>query len=379
MVGEGREAFCLSVGGARIDEAVTRAFLEVLEPVRLSATLAAAERIESDREAALKQWRHDVERAEFAASRTERRYRAVDPDNRLVARSLEREWERSLKALEAARIKLAQRERDRPRILTTEERGRLLAVGVDLTAAWQARTTTSRDRKELLRTLIDDITFTVDRDRKEARLALRWKGGEISQIELGLPRTRAAPVKTDEETVALVRRLAEQHSDAVIASILNKQGRKTARGHRFDANRIKGLRQRQEIPGCSRKPGAAPAGETVSLPQAAAALGVAPTTLLRHLQDGLIEGEQVTAGAPWRVRLNNELRARFTKQPSDGYMSMHAVMAKLRVSRQSVLQKIKRNELQAVFVTGRRNGIYVKVASAEPNLFEQAGCNRGAI
>ena len=380
MAREGRDAFCLSVGGARIDEAVPRAFLEALEPVRLSATLAAAERIESDRQAALKQWRHDVERAEFAASRAERRYRAVDPDNRLVARSLEREWEKGLKALEAARIELAHRERDRPRILTPEERDRLLAVGADLTTVWQARTTTSRDRKELLRTLIEDITLTVDRDRKEARLVLRWKGGEISHLQLALPRTRPAPVQTDEETVALVRRLAEQHSDAVIASILNLQGRKTARGHRFDANRIKGLRRRQEIPACPRKPDATPVGETVSLRQAAMLLGVAPTTLLRHLQDGLIEGEQVTAGAPWRVRLSDELRARFTNQPSDGYMSMSAVMAKLRMSRQSVLQKIKRNELQAAFVTsGRGKGICVKVTGAEPNLFEQAGCNRRAI
>jgi DNA invertase Pin-like site-specific DNA recombinase len=380
MVREGREAYCLSVGGTQIDEAVTRAFLNALEPVRLSATLAAAERIESDREAALKQWRHDVERTEFAAARAERRYRAVDPDNRLVARSLEREWEKSLKALEAARIELAHRERDRPRILTPEERDRLLAVGADLTAVWQARTTTSRDRKELLRTLIDDITLTVDRDRKEARLVLRWKGGELSRLELALPRTRPAPVRTDEETVALVRRLAERHPDAAIARILNLQGRKTARGHRFDVNRIAGLRRRQEIPGCPRKPDATPVGEAVSLREAAAALGVAPTTLLRHLQDGLIEGEQVTAGAPWRVRLSDELKARFTNQPSDGYMSMAAAMTKLRMSRQSVLQKIKRNELQAAFVTsGRGKGLYVKVTSAEPSLFEQAGCNRGAI
>jgi hypothetical protein len=194
-VRDGRDAFCLSVGGARIEEDVTCAFLEALEPVRLTATLAAAERIESDREAALKQWRHDVERAAFAASRAERRYQAVDPDNRLVARSLEREWEKSLKALEAARIELARRERERPRVLTPEERDRLLNLGPDLTTVWQARTTTPRDRKELLRALIEDITLTVDRDRKEAHLVLRWKGGEFTHLELSLPRTRSAPVQ----------------------------------------------------------------------------------------------------------------------------------------------------------------------------------------
>jgi len=93
---EGRGSYCLNVGGIQIDEAVTRAFIAALEPAKLAATLAAAERLESDREATLKQWRLGVERASYEASRAERRYRAVDPDNRLVARGLEREWEQRL-------------------------------------------------------------------------------------------------------------------------------------------------------------------------------------------------------------------------------------------------------------------------------------------
>jgi len=77
----------------QIDGAVTKAFIAALEPAKLSATLAAAERLETDREAALKQWKLAVERAGYEAQRAERRYRAVDPDNRLVARGLEQEWE----------------------------------------------------------------------------------------------------------------------------------------------------------------------------------------------------------------------------------------------------------------------------------------------
>jgi DNA invertase Pin-like site-specific DNA recombinase len=174
--------------------------------------------------------------------------------------------------------------------------------------------------------------------------------------------------------------MAEHHPDAVIASILNMQGRKTARGRRFDANRIKGLRRRQEIPASPRKSHGAAVGEAVSLAQAAAALGVAPTTLLRYLQDGLIEGEQITSGAPWQVRLSDELRARFTNQPLDGYISMFAAIARLGMSRQSVLRKIKRGELEAIFViAGRQKGIRVKVISTQPNLFEQAACTRGAV
>src|SRR5262249_36948049 len=89
---ENRGVYCLNIGGIQIDAVVTRTFVAALEPAGLAATLAAAERLEVEREAALKQWRLGVERANYEAQRAERRYRAVDPDNRLVARGLERDW-----------------------------------------------------------------------------------------------------------------------------------------------------------------------------------------------------------------------------------------------------------------------------------------------
>src|ERR1700726_3366422 len=147
---EGRGVYCLNIGGIQIDEAATRAFIAALEPAKLAATLAAAERLQADRETSLRQWGLGVERASYEASRAERRYRAVDPDNRLVARGLEREWEESIGALEAAKAELARRELERPRVLSQEERDRLLALGPDLATVWHAATTTPRDRKERL-------------------------------------------------------------------------------------------------------------------------------------------------------------------------------------------------------------------------------------
>ena len=190
-------SYCLNIGGIQIDEAVTRAFIAALEPAKLAATLAAAERLESDREAALKQWRLGVERASYEASRAERRYRAVDPDNRLVARGLEREWEESLSALEAAKAELARREQERPRVLSKDERDRLLALGPDLATVWHAATTTPRDRKELLRALLEEVIIKVERDKAAAHLTLRWKGGALNEIDLALPRSRPATIRTD--------------------------------------------------------------------------------------------------------------------------------------------------------------------------------------
>src|SRR6202140_4090600 len=116
IIVEGRGSYCLTVGGVQIDQAFAKTFLAALEPAKLAATLAAAERLEADNEAMLKQWRQAAERAAYEAKRAERRYRAVDPDNRLVAGGLEREWEQRLVDLEMANEDLAPRLEQRPPI-----------------------------------------------------------------------------------------------------------------------------------------------------------------------------------------------------------------------------------------------------------------------
>jgi hypothetical protein len=141
--------------------------------------------LEMDREAAPEHWRLGVERASCAASLAERRYRAVDPDNRLVARGLERAWEESLNALETARAELARRENERPRVLSSEERSRLGTLGPGRATVWGAATTTPRDRKDLLGTLIEEVILEVERDKSAAHLTLRWKGGALSEIGPG--------------------------------------------------------------------------------------------------------------------------------------------------------------------------------------------------
>jgi DNA invertase Pin-like site-specific DNA recombinase len=367
---EHRGVYCLNVGGVQIDHAIAQAFLVALEPAKLTAVLAAAERLEANREAALKQWRLVVERASYEAQRAERRYRAVDPDNRLVARGLERQWEECLKALEVAKADLAHREAERPNVISQQERDRLLALGPDLVSVWNASTTTPRDRKELLRTLIDEVIIKVERDAFAAHLTLRWKGGALTDIDLALPRSRPATIRTAEDTIALLRRLAVHYPDAVIAGILNRQGRTTAYGHRFDRNRVGNLRRHWNIPSCQEIPQAD--GDLMTIRQAALALGVAASTIHRLLNDGIIAGEQLTPGAPWRIRVTDQLKACFNGEAGDGFLPMREAMRALGVSRQTVLQRVKRGELEAVHVTrGKQKGLRVKVLVQEPGLFDQ--------
>jgi DNA invertase Pin-like site-specific DNA recombinase len=368
---EGRGCYCLDVGGVQIDGALAKAFLAALEPVKLAATLAAAERLERDTEVSLKQWRLAAERAAYEADRAERRYRAVDPENRLVARGLEREWEQRLVELEAANAELARRLQQRSRILGPEEREHLLALGADLAAVWHAPTTSPRDQKELLRALIEEVILSVDRDKATAHLIIRWKGGAITDLDVPLPRSRPPTIRTDEETLDLLRRLAVLYPDAVIAGILNRQGRTTARGHRFDGNRVSGLRTHWRIP-CFQ-PSPLPAdGELMTVAAAAAALNVAPSTLHRWLNDGLLAGEQDTPGAPWRIRLTMELKARFTAAAEDGFVTMQEATRALGVTRQTVLQRVKRGELKAAHVTkGGKRGLRIKMIAPQPSLFGQ--------
>jgi DNA invertase Pin-like site-specific DNA recombinase/predicted DNA-binding transcriptional regulator AlpA len=366
---EGRGSYCLNVGAVQIDAAVARTFIAALEPARIAATLAAAEQLEVDREASLKHWRLGVERAQYAAGLAERRYRAVDPDNRLVARGLEKAWEESLAALDTAKAELCRREQERPRVLSDEERSRIAMLGADLADVWNAATTTPRDRKELLGTLIEEVILKVERDKSAAHLTLRWKGGALTDIDVALQLKRQATVRTDEDTVALVRRLAEHYPDTVIAGILNRQGRRTARGLRFQGNRVASLRTHWKIPCFAPKEGGEQ-GELLTIKAAAAQLGVATSTIHRLLNDGIIAGEQITPGAPWRIRLTDELKARFNAEPGEGYLPMREAIKALGVSRQTVLQRVKRGELEAVHVTrGRQKGLRIKVLTRPAELF----------
>ena len=368
----GRGARHMSVGGQGIDAAVAEAFLAALAPAAMDACLAAARQLEDGHDAALAQHQRQVEQARYHATRAERRYRAVDPDNRLVARGLEREWETALRELADAEAELARRETARPKTLTPQEKQAILALGDDLGAVWDAPTTTDKDRKQLLRTLLDEVNITLRRDDPgpHAGLVLRWKGGAISELTVPLRRRQPA-IRTDEDTIDLIRRLAVHYPDAVIAGILNRQHRRTARGLSYTASRVQSLRYHWHIP-CHQPDGngQAPEGELLNVTAAARQLDIAPSTLLRWLNDGFVAGEQITPGAPWRIRLTNQLRDMLTDTTPDGWVALHHASRTLGISRQTVLQKVKRGELRAILTrTGRRKGLRIEIPTPQQGLF----------
>jgi len=359
----------MRIGGVQIDEAVTRTLLDAIAPAGIESALLAEENLQTDHEASLKQWRLQVERARYEAEKAERRYRSVEPENRLVARTLEADWEHRLSEFSSAQTELAHKQTQFPARLTDQQRKRLHSLGEDLMRVWEAPTTTYRDRKELLRILLEEVNIKVEPSRSDAHLILRWRGGAVSELHIHLSRRNTPPIRTDEDTIELVRRLAVHYPDGVIAGIVNRQGRRTAHGERFTANKIGNLRRYWKIPRCDSATTSSQ-GELVSVQKAAQLLGLAPSTLHRWLADGFIAGEQVTPGAPWRIRMNEQLRARFVEDAPQGYVPMLEATKLLGVSRQTVLQRVKRGELSAFHVRcGKQKGLRIKVLDMQLSLF----------
>ncbi len=360
---------CQSLGGVRLEKAIAAAFLEATTPAGIRACAQAVEELERAHEERLAGQRLAVERAQFEADRAQRQYDACEPENRLVARTLEGRFETALSELETERRKLAELESRRPEPLTAAERQALGRIAKDLPRLWAAETTTDRDRKELLRTLISEIVVTVTAQPRQAEVEICWEGGARTQLTVPLVHRGVESTRTPEDTVDLIKRLAAHSSDSQIAAILNKQGRRTGTGLPFTDPRVKFLRQKHGIR-------AAPAPDTDSdlctIEQAASKLGVNHTTIYRWLRAGLLPGEQTTTHAPWRIRLTDEIRARFVPDVPDGYLPLAEAAKRLGCARQTVLHKVQRGELDAVQVTsGRRKGLRIKVSGEGAGLFDQ--------
>ena len=296
---------CQSLGGLRVDRAVGEAFLEAVSPAGVSASAGAIERLERQHEERLAGQRLALERAQFEAERASRQFDACEPEHRLVARTLERRLETALGDAERERRRLAALEQARPAPLTAEERRALARLARDLPRLWHAKTTSDRDRKELLRTLLSEVIVTVGEPERLAELELVWEGGARTELRVRLNRRGPERHRTPEDTVELVRRLAAHHTDRQIAAILSKQGRTTGTGLQFTEPRVRHVRHAAGIPAA---PPPDAGSEIVTIAEAAARLEVSTSTIRRWLREGLLPAEQTTPHAPWRIRLNDEVR-----------------------------------------------------------------------
>lgn len=297
-------------------------FLDAVAPASADVAMVALKVGEAEYPSALKQFRSRVERARCEAQRGERRYRSVEPENRLVARTLETEWENKLQEQRATEAQSAPQEWEQRLQPTEAQSGQIRAVGGDSKRVWTAPMTTDRDRKELLHSLLEEVKTKVLSDQARAHLP---------------------------------------YPDTVITGGLNRQGAKTARGGSFTANRIASLRHNWKVV-CYQASATALAGEWLTVEAAAGQPGIAASTLPRWLNDGFITGERVTSGTPWRIRMTQQLNNLIVPEVPPGYAAMPQATRILGISRPTIMQRVKPGELSAVRASrGKQRGLRIRV------------------
>ena len=292
---------CMSVRTDLLDAAATDEALNALQPAQLALALAALDNLQERDQDLMRQWNMRIERASYECSLAERRYEEVDPSNRLVASSLEQRWNKALVNLDTIKAEAAAFQSQRARIVTPEQRAKIMALAQDLPRVWHASTTQSKDRKRMLRLLVDDITVQRLPDTRQIIMHIRWHGGSCSDTTVELPRSVAERLRYAPEIVDKVRALALQLCDAQIVEELNRQGLRSSRGLPFTLSMIKWIRFRYGVPALSNiRPG------EITVRQLASRLGVSIHFVHYWIQQGLIHARQANDGGPWWISLTGE-------------------------------------------------------------------------
>ena len=311
---------CRTVPTHTVDDAVAALLLEAVKPDQIELALATADEVTRRHTSAHRAAELAVDRARYEADRAERAFHAVEPENRLVARSLEARWEAKLAALAEAEASLATARQSRPAL---PERDSLLALAADLPRLWHAPETSPRDRKRLLRALVSDVTLVPTPDDPSlARIGVRWHTGVTDEITVARP----GHGRTPDEALALIRELGSTTSNDVIAEKLNAEGLTTGKGKPFTAAGVARVRGYYEI----RAPRTVPLREgEITVPDAARRLGVSADAIYNWLKNGQTPGRLAMYGRwciPWdectqavyRAKVATSVRLKSRPQPEGG-------------------------------------------------------------
>jgi DNA invertase Pin-like site-specific DNA recombinase len=297
---------CQHVRTQTIDDEIEQALLDALTPDKLVIALATMAEIEREEAALSKQWQLRLERARYEAERARRQYDMVEPENRIVARTLETQWEDKLRGVEQLERDYETWRQRQQLVVTAEDREMIMELARDLPAVWSAPTTTAADRKQLIRLLIDNVLIDSRRLAGRIWLQINWRTGATTEHR---PRRRAQCYSDHADYEQIEARIRDLHStgliDDAIAKILNDEGFTTARGQRFCGQIVHLLRKHWGLPTWNPlgpNPSCWPDG-SYSVTGAAELLEVIPGTILKWLRHGVLHGWQAGDKKLWHVSL----------------------------------------------------------------------------
>lgn len=292
---------CLSVRCDLLDNAISKRLLEVLKPNHIEIALKALQELEMRDNVVIRQWQMKVERAEYETQLAQRRYEQVDPSNRLVASNLERRWNDSLVKLEEVKKQYAEQHIKKALVVTQEQKEKLVALAKDFPRLWNLPSTKAKDKKNMLRLLIKDITVEKLSGLKKVILHIRWQGGAMEDLSIDIPLNIYDRQRYSKEMVEIVREIAQDKTDKEIIDLLNKEGRKSASGKPFTLSMIKWIRHHYNIPSPQLK-----RPEELTVKQAAEKFGVSTHVVYYWIERGMLNARKLNAGSPHWITITDE-------------------------------------------------------------------------
>jgi hypothetical protein len=287
-----------------LDDAIVQRLLVAVTPVTVRLALEALSNLEERDKAISAQWRRRIERARYDADLAERRYEEADPSNRLVAGTLEKRWNDAMQRVLELEVEFSNFQRQAMRVLTPEQKQQILQLGKDFPGLWKAPTTSSCDRKRMLRLLIRDITVVNDPESKLLLLQVRWQGGATDTIEVHRRPKRAEAIRYSDMFVAKIQAMAEKYDDQEIAAQLNSEGRTSSTGKPFTVNMVRWIRFKHRIPGPSLSPG------TLTASQMCERYGVSRWVVHYWIEHGIVSATQRKPNTPYAITIDDAIDRR---------------------------------------------------------------------
>ena len=292
---------CLGFGGATVDRRLGQSVLDVLSPMGLAACLEAAQCKSQEGGEHRRALEMQLQQAEYEARRAFEQYNEVDPRNRLVATELENRWNQRLEEVARAQTELEKVSRELLG-LNEQQRTRILALGGRFEHIWNSPQCPPSLKKKILRTLLEEIAVNLDEPTQQLRFVLHWKGGAHTQFTMDKPRSGVG-LKTPREDLEIIGQLAGFYGDDEIARVLNKLGRKTAKGNRWSSDRVTTIRRRYEV--ALRTDGDQRGKTILSQPQAAEYCSVSTTVIRKLVERGYLSSGQRVPWAPWEIDIRH--------------------------------------------------------------------------
>jgi excisionase family DNA binding protein len=289
---------CISFGSLRVDQGVGAEVVTRLQPHGIEAALGAIEARGVECSEKRRHLELALEQARYEASRAARQYDAVDPDNRIVAAELERRWNERLQIVRDLQSELDVLTSHPQTTLSVAEKESLINLGHDVERAWNNPSVSMTTRKQIVRTLIDEIV--VQLQENAIALVVRWRGGDHTPLHVKRNRKGAHRWTVDADVAEMVTSLARMMPDKAIAAVLNRAGKTTGKGNSWTSSRVNSVRQHRQIPvyceGERQKRG------ELTLDEAAERLAVSPSTVQRMIAEKSLAAAHLCKGAPWVIR-----------------------------------------------------------------------------